>query len=82
MNFWRMILVFFLIQVVIGTLFRYLGLPFQIAELVITFIISFVYAFYFHRLDSIVWYKNVALHKTFAITFIILITINLLFVVL
>ncbi len=79
MNFWRMILLFFVIQIVIRTLFTYLGWPFQIAELVITFIISFVYAFFYHRLDGIVWYKNVAFHKTFAVTFVILITINLLF---
>lgn len=82
MNFWRMIIIFFLIQIAIRVLFEYLNWPYQLAELVITFIISFIYSFFYHRRDGVVWYKNIAFHKTFAITFIILITINLIFMVL
>ena len=82
MNFWRMIIVFFLIQIAIGFLFNYLGLPSAIAELVIAFIVSFVYASYFHRMDSVPWFKNLAFHRTFAVTFIILLAINLVFLVL
>lgn len=82
MNFWRMIILFFIIQLAVGFLFNYLGWPSAIAEVVITLIVSFVYAYYYDRFDGVPWYRNLAFHRTFSVTFIILLAINLIFMML
>ncbi len=79
MAFFGTLLLFIVIDMVITIVLRLLGVPYYVIDIVVSLLMAFIFAYIRHDKTRGPFIKDVTFHRNFAILFIILLAISLIF---
>ncbi len=79
MGFLGTLLLFILVDLAITFLLRLLGVPYFVIDIVVAFVMAFLFAYLRRERTSVPFYKNLSFHRNFATIFIVLLAISYIF---
>jgi len=76
MSFIGLLLLFIFINLALTTVLGLLGLPTFVIDIIVSFVMAFIFSFIRHDKSRGPFYKDIVFHRNFAMVFIILLALS------